>query len=199
MELLVISGESFFTGETALVNQLFEEGMQIFHLRKPASSREETKAFLATINPEHRPKVSLHHHHYIASDYGINRLHYPVKKRAETTAIELDKQNKTGSILSTSAHSIEEVNSLDSCYSYSFISPVFNSISKPGYEGFYQENFSLIRGRSCIKYIALGGINANNITRIKSLSFDGAAVLGAIWQEPKNAVYNFKELKDLCS
>ena len=74
-------------------------------------------------------------------------------------------------------------------WEYSFISPVFPSISKKG----YGENSTILndikkRTRSNVKLIALGGINENNINEVFESELDGVALLGAIWEndEPLN-------------
>lgn len=79
-----------------------------------------------------------------------------------------------------------------------FLNPVFNSISKAGYTGFADASFILQKSVNQPEVIALGGIDATNIHQLKTMNFDGAAVLGSIWQNPEKAVFNFKVLQEIC-
>ncbi|GBU25356.1 hypothetical protein R83H12_01999 [Fibrobacteria bacterium R8-3-H12] len=91
-----------------------------------------------------------------------------------------------------SAHSFEELRktSTDIC----FLSPVYDSISKFGYKAKYNlqelkegiiawRDFQKKENRSQ-KLFALGGVDAENIAELKSLGFDGAALLGVVWHSP---------------
>ena len=107
---------------------------------------------------------------------------------------DLKKELQTKSLtLSSSFHSMENLRQADGIFDYVFLSPVFDSISKPGYVSscVLQVEYKL----KTTKVIALGGIQANNISEAKKLGFDGVAALGAIWQDPEKAEIKFKELQ----
>jgi thiamine-phosphate pyrophosphorylase len=198
MDLVIISREDFFKDETALVNELFERGLMRFHLRKPHASAIEIKSFLNKIAPQYKSAIALHSHHYLSDELGIFRLHLPTKYRNYLSDVDIENFIERGYKLSTSCHTIEEINDLKNAYDYSFLSPVFDSISKAGYRGFSTPDFKLSSGNYNAKIYALGGINPENIARIKDMNFDGAAVLGTIWKDPKQAILNFLKLRDLC-
>ena len=74
-------------------------------------------------------------------------------------------------------------------YKYVFISPVFNSISKVGYNAAIDLNELSGLRNTCITargycpgIIGLGGVGSRELPSLKSAGFDGAAVLGAVWQ-----------------
>ena len=105
------------------------------------------------------------------------------------------------SAVSTSFHAWDEV--LDNRFAYGnvFISPVFNSISKPGYNGSININeIAAVRkmlgeeNRYCPAITALGGVDKNVIQTLKQHGFDGAALLGAIWNN-SSPVAAFLETK----
>ena len=100
--------------------------------------------------------------------------------------------------LSTSVHNLEELRQLPSCFDYTFFGPVFNSISKAGYAAAVPENFVLVEAEKAVPVVALGGINAGNIRLLWKMNFDGAALLGSIWQEPEKAAENFKRINEQC-
>lgn len=92
-------------------------------------------------------------------------------------------------VLSTSVHTPE---SPGPAWQYLLLGPVFDSISKKGYSG-KAHLFNTIPP-NCI---AIGGIDASNIMRVKAMGFHGAALLGAIWQNPALAVKNYRIIQTL--
>jgi len=197
MQLIVISNSESVPQEAQIINHLFEAGMGCFHLRKPGSSAEEVQDLLAQINPENHSKIALHQHHFLADKNSIKRLHFTEQARGGAEPEELQQLKEQDFTLSTSIHQVEMIS--DQLYfDYVFLSPVFNSISKAGYKGFANPSFTMQKTVSKPKVIALGGIDASNIRQLKTMNFDGAAVLGSIWQQPELALYNFKQLHELC-
>jgi thiamine-phosphate pyrophosphorylase len=179
--LVVISNPTPVKNEAAIINQLFDEGLSVFHLRKPECSSQDLVLLLQEINPLHYSKIALHSHHSLAKSFGINRLHYTEASREQITEPDL----------------IIDYQNLSLHFNYVFLSPVFDSISKPGY---HQQTFNLskINKKPSTKLIALGGIDANNCIRALDMGFDGVAVLGTIWKSEK-AVVDFKNILQILS
>src|ERR1019366_6275669 len=79
---------------------------------------------------------------------------------------------------------------------YVFRSPLFENISKKGYSA----NQRLLRrpekALPC-KAVGLGGISADNIKQVMANGWDGAAMLGWIWEEPKKAVERFRQIQQV--
>ena len=95
---------------------------------------------------------------------------------------------------SKSVHSWEELMGLPPELEYAFLSPLFDSISKPGYAA----NAGLLRmppGPYPCRPVGLGGVNARNLVTMIGCGWTGAAVLGWIWEDPKQAVRRFEQLK----
>ena len=198
MRLVVISNETFFPAEAKLVNQLFEQGLSCFHLRKPNASCAEIAKLLNEINSRFHPLISLHQGHEVAHEYSINRLHFSEQSRQNSSASRWENLKKNGSTLSTSIHNLQDLPHLSNFFDYTFFSPVFNSISKEGYKGVLRENFKLAKDNIPSQIIALGGISSLNISKIKKHGFDGAAVLGCLWQKSENALAEFRKLQTYC-
>jgi thiamine monophosphate synthase len=79
---------------------------------------------------------------------------------------------------------------------YSFISPVFDSISKRGYEA----NKSLLeapKGPLPCMPVGLGGVGAETVGELVRRGWRGAAVLGWIWEKPGEEVKRFGQLKKI--
>jgi thiamine-phosphate pyrophosphorylase len=193
--LIVISSPTPVKNEAALINQLFDEGLAVFHLRKPESSSQELVLLLQEINPEHYSKIALHSHHYMAKSFGIKRLHYTEASRKQITETDL-LEKKTDNIFSTSVHSIADYNNLSQQFDYAFLSPVFDSISKTDYKATTFE-LNSINKKPETKLIALGGLNESNCKEAFEMGFNGIALLGSIWNT-ENKIKKFKAIQTQC-
>jgi len=193
MELIVIAKPTLFKEECHLVNQLFEAGLQVFHLRKENVEEADYRKIVEGILPEYHPRIALHHFHALANDYNINRIHHTESFRNNLSTNMLPKNQ----ILSTSIHQLSAIDAV-AAYHYSFYGPVFNSLSKPGYMGVIPAGFHLNKPNSNTKLIALGGIGPNQIDQVKEMNFDGIALLGSIWNDPSQALINFKKAQQHC-
>jgi len=188
--IIVITPEELVQNETDIINELFQEGLDLLHIRKPFISSEEMTDFIQKIDSKFHSQLVLHSHYDLTKEFTITRFHFR----------EIDRQNElyrsfVDKTISTSVHDIEAFNELSDEWEYSLISPIFPSISKKG----YGENSNILndikrRQNSEVKLIALGGINENNINKVFDNNVDGVALLGAIW-ESDEPVQIFKECK----
>lgn len=182
--IIVITPEKALDNEPETVNELLKEGLNLLHIRKPFSSREEVRCFISKIHSEFHHRLVLHNHYDLAEEFNLSRFHF-----RESDRQNIDYKNFKGKIISTSVHDIETFNKLEKDWNYAFISPVFTSISKKGY-GKKSTILNDIKKRENFKtkLIALGGIDDNNIRNAWTDNVDGAALLGAIWEskEPIN-------------
>ncbi|GGE98161.1 thiamine phosphate synthase [Flavobacterium limi] len=186
--MIVITNPSAVADEIGIIDSLFEEGLSLLHIRKPDFSEVETAKFIHQIKHKYRKNLVLHHHHEIAADFGINRIHFPETERKK----RIDFNGLSGFVLSTSTHSIQDFNALENIFEYAFLSPVFPSISKENYNP--KTNLSEdIKQRKNFntKMVALGGIHSDNIEKTLQNGFDDVALLGTIWND-SNAIKNFK-------
>lgn len=191
--VIVISNPTPVEQEHKIINTLFDEGLSVFHLRKLDYSPKELHHLIIKINREHHPKIAFHQHHELANDFGSRRLHFTEQERKKVGP-ELEKKFQKDFILSTSIHHVSAYASLPSVFEYCFLSPVFNSISKPELQSMITSDFKL-PPRTNTKIVALGGISSTGIPDVKRYNFDGIAALGAIWQQPDKAISNFKLLQ----
>lgn len=193
MKLIVISDPVYFKDEAYLVNQLFEAGMPLFHLRKEGFNKQAYAELIDGIDKCYHDRIALHQFHELVLDFpSVNRLHYPEWLRKETAAKgqPIDVDNYT---LSTSIHHLDDMEDLIG-FEYTFYGPVFNSISKPGYAGIANLDFVLPTYIGSTRVIALGGITVEKTQAIQQMGFDGFAVLGAIWSKRETAISNLKLL-----
>ena len=195
MRLILVSHTDCFAGEAAIINRLFAEGLEYFHLRKPAVQEEKIRQLLDGIERAYMPRIAIHQYHEMAAAYGIHRLHFTEHHRLATSTHTLKKLHEQQQVLTTSVHNVPVARQLLSIFSYAFFGPVFNSISKEDYHAIVGEDFFWPNEQKAVPMIALGGIDAANIGRVAAMNFDGAAILGAIWKEPSKAIEQFRLCK----
>lgn len=182
--MIVISPQYSIPNEIVLIHAFFKHGLDYFHVRKYSYTDQEMRDYLAAIDKVYRRRLVLHSHYHLADEYGIERLHIAEKNRNQAINSTYSKY-----LCSTSVHHIDEYNTLNDWWSYAFLSPVFPSISKPGY-GVNSTVLSDLSNRENkpSKLIGLGGIDHTTIPQALTAGFDGVALMGAIWNasEPLN-------------
>jgi thiamine-phosphate pyrophosphorylase len=194
-KLVIISHATMLPGEAAIIQQLFEEGLDVLHLRKPEAEEQAVRQLIEAIPAVYHNRIAMHGFFHLMEEYNIHRWHFREAHRQETTIETMEQLKDKGYTLSTSVHDLPTVQRLTSLFSYVFFSPVFDSISKQQYKGVAGDDFYLNDEQKPVSVIALGGVDAGNIQLVMAMNFDGAALLGAIWKEPVNAVENFKLCK----
>ncbi len=100
--IIVITPEEIVPNETEIINELFQEGLDLLHIRKPFINSEELANFIQKIDSEFHHQLVLHSHYDLAKDFKISRFHFK----------EADRQNNlfksfTDQIISTSVHDID--------------------------------------------------------------------------------------------
>lgn len=195
--MVVISNPTPIENEINLIHQLFEEGLSLFHVKKPDYSEEEMKSFLSKIEMRSRSKLVLHKFHHLAEEFGIHRIHFMEKIRTETTEESFKKWKEKGYRLTTSVHSITAFNKLSNTFDYAFFGPIFESISKPNYASDLDFKMELKnRENNKTALIALGGIKSKRIKIVLEYGFDDVALLGTIWNS-NNPIENFKACQQI--
>lgn len=181
MEVVLISCPAHIDGEIDLINSMFEQGLTIFHLRKPGYSEDQLVEIIEQVKPVFHSRIKLHSAFGLMDRYRLGGIHLPVEMMGRKEIIEL-KRHKNISI-SSSFHSIGEVKRKNVHADYVFLSPIFDSISKKNYKsGFDYFELRKVLLSVNTRIIALGGCNADNLYKINELGFSGAAVLGAVWE-----------------
>lgn len=191
MELIVVTPPAYFEGEGELINQFFAEGLNLLHIRKPGNDSAQFVELMEEIDPAFYPQLVIHQHHELATEFSLDRLHYPEHFRKLLTTDEIKALLDDGYKLSSSIHELSVLPDLN-FLEYVFFGPVFNSISKTGYQTVLAADFVVPAHE--LKVFAIGGVKESRLAELKRMNFDGAAVLGTLWHEQESPL---KELKKL--
>lgn len=192
---ILLSNIETSLNEYEIIHSFLKDQSNVFHLRRYNFEEEQVADFLIQFSEIERKQIVLNHHHYLASEFGINRLHFSEQDRKEIDEEKLQRFVEAGFILSTSVHDLETFNQLPVCFTYAFLSPVFDSISKSDYKAV---SFDLSQKINNIQIIALGGITIDNYNQAIEKGFDGVAFLGSVWNsenpmEQVNLINNHKK------
>ncbi|MBU2945548.1 thiamine phosphate synthase [Zobellia uliginosa] len=191
--IILISPEEDTSNEIDILNRLFKEGLEYYHLRKPNKDQQQYCDYLHLIEEKYHNKIVVHHHHKLVNTFNLKGIHFQEQKRRDN--IDNPGQyfcnlSMYGKTISSSFHEPEELEACDFEFDYHLLSPVFSSISKKGYEG---RGFNV--NHIDKKIIGMGGVTKNNLSEIQKLGFQGVGVLGGIWNS-KTPIENFKVMQE---
>lgn len=178
MRTIVITLPNFIEGEAEKITNLLRRGdVDIVHIRKPYSSIEEVATLIERIPEELASRLVLHDHHILALRYNLYGVHLNGRNPQPPAGWE-------GSV-SRSCHSMKEVQECKSRCDYVSLSPIFDSISKIGYQSAFTEREIMdahLDGIIDDKVYALGGVTFANLPKVESMGFGGAMILGDAWR-----------------
>lgn len=190
MKLILMSKPEFFVEEHQILNALFDEGLEILHLRKPNTEPVYSERLLTLISEEYRKRIVVHDHFYLKNEYKLKGIHL----NSRNSEVQPNYKGHT----SCSCHTFDEVKAHKKKCDYVFLSPIFDSISKVDYSSLFSHLELQEQAQKKVidkKVMALGGIDIENIQKVKDYGFGGAVLLGAIWNRfDLHSTQDFKEL-----
>jgi thiamine-phosphate pyrophosphorylase len=190
----VITSPERIHEEERIITDLLSAGVPRILLRKPGWTAEQYATLLDAIDPGSYDHILIRDQPLLAGQYGLAGVHWSREakalheSKAVVAATSSFKENSTG------IHAADEITLTNKRYQTLLLSPVFNSISKPGYQG---RAGGTLTHKDNRQVLALGGVDHTNIFLLKQWQFDGAALLGAIWHTPAKAVEHYCHIQQL--
>lgn len=196
--LIVITHPEHLPGEALIWQQLLSAGADAILLRKPGWEEDDYEQALEQTDPACYPQLLIAGHWRLQARYGLMGVHFSESLRNGTTPQLLEVQRRQGCLLSTGIHTASVLPAMAMQWDLLLLSPVFDSISKPGYKGQVSTGFHLQQDTrsGAARVLALGGVDQSNAGLAKTMGFDGIALLGAIWKDPDKAVATFCEIRN---
>ena len=204
MKLIVFSPNKSISNETEWVTALFQNGLEIYHLKKPHFNYKRMSEYIQRIPKKYHNRIVIHSNHSLIKKFNLKGIHFPSKVRENKlktwwTIFSLSKRKRKRMTVSTSFHNTTQLDVYENKFDYVFLSPIFDSITKKEYQsGFKEFGLSNSLSHSNYKVIALGGIDESKISAIKRMGFSGCALLGAIWTSV-NPTKSFMDILDKCN
>jgi thiamine monophosphate synthase len=189
-KILIITPEKPVSDEGLLINALFEAGLELLHIRKPGYGINEVRNLINSVSVNFHPRIIIHNHYELLQDFNLKGIHLSEKVREE------DPVKQTMKVVSTSFHKLENIINESRHFEYAFLSPIFSSISKQGYQPSLniQQIKDFLAHTVPFPIIALGGITDENVMQVRKMGFSGAACIGYIW-ESQNPAERLAKLK----
>lgn len=180
---MLITNPQSVPNETEIINALFNEGLEVLHVRKPDFDKTQLSEFIYKIDERFHSRIMLHSHYELLDSFRIKGIHFTEKTKhmlADYDCVQCTK--------SLAVHELADLKSVPQTVYYILLSPLFPSVSKEGYSK--QWNFDELKvelaGERNYNIVALGGITLENVKTVKELGFDDYAVLGSIWEPAKS-------------
>lgn len=175
---IVITLPTFFEGEADRIALLLDiSDVDLMHIRKPGATEEEVEKLILAIPERMHNRLVLHDHHHLAIKYDLYGIHLNSRNPEPPVGW-------TGS-MSRSCHTISELSEWKPRCNYVSLSPIFDSISKQGYNSaFSTEEIAEAARKGIIdnKVLALGGVTFARISEVKAMGFGGGMILGDAWK-----------------
>lgn len=178
MKLIVITKPEFFVVEHLLIRELFNEGLDILHLRKPEGDIALFERLLSLLPDYCRERIVTHDNFELKSKYGLMGIHL----NSRNPEIPHGYRGSVSCI----CNSIDEVKECKRDMKYVFLSPIFNKLSPMELSAEYtypQLRAASDKGIIDNKVYAYGSVSHENVKKIRDLGFGGVAVYGSLMQQ----------------
>lgn len=176
MKLIVLSKPDFFVEEDQILTALFEEGLDLLHLRKPNAEPVLSERLLSLIPEQYHSRIVVHNHFYLKEEYGLRGIHLS-HANPEIPADYRGTMTRT-------CYSLEELAESKGKYDYVFLDPIYDGISQEHRKTPFdipQLGEAARRGIIDRKVMASGGITLENLEEVERIGFGGAVVCGDLW------------------
>ncbi|MBQ7494572.1 MAG: thiamine phosphate synthase, partial [Bacteroidaceae bacterium] len=176
MKLILLSTPEFFVEEDKIINALFDEGLDLLHLRKPDSEPIYSERLLTLLPDSCHSRIIVHEHFYLKDEFNLRGIHL--------SAEHPEPPKGYSGHVSRSVHSLDELRKEREGMDYVFLSPIFDSISYPERHAGYtaQQLYDATRaGLIDRKVMAAGGISGETLPLLSDYGFGGAVISGDLW------------------
>ena len=203
MQTILYTAPTEIENEIEIISTLMDIGVDYLYIRKPDLDDFSLVDFKKKIQEKYW-KQCISTSLIITKEFNLGGYHFTrdiLQKNINYNDKILDWLRANKKIASVSAHQIDDITKYDGQFNHIIVSPIFKSISKENHH--YHWDFdalsSILSQHKTAKKFAIGGLEADaqKINIIKNCNFDGIGILGAIWNEPKNAIEQYQKLQQL--
>lgn len=188
----VLSPTGSIRNEIKIVCELFEKGLQTYHLRKPRWTLERVQSWVKSLPKIYRSRIILHQFPELVNKFDLGGFHIHADD-ALPEGIPAEK-------ISVQCQHYADLEKCGNRFRCLMLGPIFpkkdRDITIPARTE--QEYAAIVSYRrqkgQTAKIFAFGGIEAGNVKRCKKMGFDGIAVVGAVWDGETDPVPAFKKL-----
>lgn len=161
--------------EPQIITSLLRYGWTYVHLRHPDASLRDIQNIIEAIPQKYHSRIKLHGHFELVHSFNLGGLH--LNSRCPTPPVGYSDK------LSRSCHTPQELSQATGL-EYATLSPVYPSISKPGYlPVLTTDQIISALAEAKVPVVALGGVTPDKESELMHMGFAGYACLGSVWQQ----------------
>ena len=176
MKLLLLSSPNFFVEEDKILATLFEEGLDILHLRKPNSEPVYCERLLTLLPEKYNQRIITNDHFYLKDEFDLMGIHISERNP--------NKPQGYKGITTRTCYSLEELTEAKKQNQYVILRNIYDSPSHSNNKSLYtheQLREASRKGLIDKRVMAQTGITLENIQEVRELGFGGAVVCSDIW------------------
>lgn len=178
--IIVITRPGFFEGEAAGIAEMLHGGRaDLVHIRKPDADLKAVEQLIRELPHDVYSRLVLHDHYTLARQYGLRGIHLNSRHP--------EPPDDWAGPVSVSCHSLQELaEQKQKPFIYLSLSPIFDSISKPGYtSAFTPDQLAEAHRQGIIdlRVMALGGVTFDKMPLVRRMGFGGGMILGDAWKD----------------
>ena len=198
MKLLLLSSPNFFVEEDKILATLFEEGLDILHLRKPNSEPVYCERLLTLLPEKYHQRIITNDHFYLKDEFDLMGIHISERNP--------NKPQGYKGITTRTCYSLEELTEAKKQNQYVILRNIYDSQSHSNNKSQYtyeQLREASRKGLIDKRVMAQTGITLENIQEVRELGFGGAVVCSDIWNrfnihsgmDFKDVIKHFQKLR----
>ncbi|MCB0481886.1 MAG: thiamine phosphate synthase [Flavobacteriales bacterium] len=195
MKLIVISSPNKSNSELKHIINFFENGLEIFHIKKKGFTNAKMIEFINSIPRKYHERLVLHSHYHLAVKFSVRGIHKGSKRKFKFfSVIKFYYARFFGRSLrvSKSFNSIQSLTSDKGKYDYVLLSPIFDRHDMQEFSAAYSEKqLRNVLFKCQHNVIAFGGVKESRVNLARRTGFDGVAVHSDIWREKQNRLAKF--------
>lgn len=178
MKIIAVTPPRFFVEEDQIITALFEEGLDLLHLKKPETSAMFSERLLTLIPSKYHRRIVTHEHFYLKEEFNLLGIHLNPRNNKEP-------DDYSGS-LSITCSTLDELKQKKHFYDYVLLDPIFDCIIPDEFSvRFPADELKKAHKAKIIdsKVYASGGINSRNAEQLKEYGFGGVVLMTDLWNK----------------
>lgn len=185
MKIVVYAIPYEISNETIKLNQLFDLGLEEFHLRKPGYSRKQIEEYILSVDKRHHNKIVLHQYFSLAKKYHLKGIHVSPKYFSGLFG-KLRKNiffSSTSLKFSSTVTELKDLTALDGQFDEIHLGPLFRKFSEQN----ILETFEAFKLKSTLakietRVLGMGGVCLKSIKKLNNLGLEGVVLQSSIWK-----------------
>lgn len=189
MKLVILTQPTFFVEEDKILNALFDEGLDMLHIRKPGSEPIYCERLLSLLPNNCYSKIRVHEHYYLKQEFDLKGIHID--------SPETDVPDGFKRCVTRSTTDIDSLKEMKKKCDYVCLHNLFDSLHSSEKAMLSIAKLEDARSKGLIDrhVYAMGGMSIDNVEMARDLGFGGVCVCGDLWNRFSiQHELNFKEL-----